>query len=95
MSDQFIFVYPVFQWGNIVGKVLPKAGGSEKIKKGNGHIGGAYRSGGFKPFAHYEQNPRIDHEFFGPIGKTIAYLESMTHWVSPIYYGGMDGFTKC
>ena len=34
-------VYPVFQWSNIVRKVLPKAKGSEKnIKRGDDHIVG-------------------------------------------------------
>ena len=55
-------VYPVFQWSNIVRKVLPKAKGSEKnIKRGDDHIVGRgclWKGGGggqgFKPWAHYE-----------------------------------------
>ena len=42
-------------WGDIIGKVLPKAGGSEKnTKKGDGHIEGLPIEGRFKPFAYYD-----------------------------------------
>ena len=44
LSHEFIFVYLVFQWADIFGKVLPKRfgegrGGQKKYKKGNSHIG--------------------------------------------------------
>ena len=53
----FVFIYPVFHWGNIIKKVLWKVGGWEKIFKGhNGHIGGfVYRKGKFKPTSCYEK----------------------------------------
>ena len=42
-------------WGDIIGKVLPKAGVSEKnTKKGDGHIEGLPIEGRFKPFAYYD-----------------------------------------
>ena len=51
-------VYLVFQWDNIVGKVLPKVGVSTKYKKGdmNSHVEGLSKEGGggFKPSAHYD-----------------------------------------
>lgn len=42
----------VFHCGNIVEKVLPKAGGSEKRQKGRGHVRGLSIGGGFKPSVH-------------------------------------------
>ena len=36
----FLCLNPVFQWGFVVGKVLLKARGSEKIYNENDHIGG-------------------------------------------------------
>ena len=41
-------VYLVFQWDNIVGKVLPKVGVSTKYKKGgmNSHVEGLSKEGG-------------------------------------------------
>ena len=52
----YFCVYPVFQWGDTVGKVLPKAGVQKNKEMGtDSHIAQrfVYRSG-FKPSVKYD-----------------------------------------
>ena len=54
---QVYFFYPVFHWGNIVGKILPKTEVLEKpyLKMGDGHNRGELsKKGGLKTSADYD-----------------------------------------
>ena len=60
---KFIFVYPIFHWGDIVGKVLPKAWGSEKIQNGGGDdhiVGVVYRKGRGSSLLHTMVNESLE-----------------------------------
>ena len=61
LPHQFVFVYPVFHWGDIVEKVLPKVGGSKKKYKNKKGRGMAMQRGVHKyKYAHMYTYRQID-----------------------------------